>query len=254
MLLAALARPSAAATFELRADTLTTNTAAQTVIARGHVRVTDGMTTARAGSARYAVRLGRLVLADGVVVQSPDGLLRAREVTILLSGGRQIKLVTADGAVHAETRGRTLVAERVTYEPSTGAVSASGGVSLFAPPDLRATGRDLVANLRREVATLTGHARVQSSEGFLEGDRIDADGRTQTALVRDHVVGAFRKIQLSADTATVGAREHKAVFRGNVKIVDPTRTVLADQVTVYYQDGRIVAEGATSVRVEDDRR
>ncbi len=252
-LLAGLAAPVGAGTFELLADTLTTESGSQTVVARGHVRVTDGVSVARAGSARYTARAGRLVLSGGVVVQTPDGTLSAREVTILLGRGQRMDFFAAVGGVQVKARTRVFNAERVTYEPPTASLHASGAVTAFIPPDLYVSGHDLAANLRNEVATLTGHVRVRAAEGFIEGDRLDADGRAQTAFIHDHVVGGFRKTLVTADTATLRAREHTAVFRGRVKIVDPTRTVTADQVTVYYRDGRVIAEGTTSVRLEEDR-
>jgi lipopolysaccharide export system protein LptA len=247
------AAPSIASTFDLRADTLTANAATQTVIARGHVRVTDGLFVASAGRAEYAIRARRLILADTVVVRSPEGTIRAHEVTLYFSDERRVNFIVAAGNVWVETRGRTLKAQRITYEPPTGVARATGSVAMFAPPEFRATGEDLIGNLRREAATLTGRARVQTAEGFVEGDRLDVDGRAQTAVLRDHVNGGFRKIRLTADTATVRFRDQKAVFRGHVKLVDPSRTLIADQVTVYYNEGRMVAEGATSVRVEEDR-
>lgn len=252
MVTVAAAAPMAR-TFELRADSLTTNATAQTVTARGHVWVTDGIFVARAVAAQYAQRTRQLVLAGGVIVRSAEGLLRAREVTLSLNGNQQVQLITARGNVHVETRGRSISAQRVTYLPATGAATASGAITMIAPPDFRATGEDLIANLAHDVATLTGRARIQTAEGFLEGDRLDADGRSQTAVGRGRVIGTFRKVRLTADMATVWAREEKVVFRGHVKLVDPTRTLSADQVTLYYKAGRMVAEGATSVRVEDDR-
>ncbi len=251
--LTVLAAPSIASTFDLRADTLTANAATQTVIGRGHVQVTDGLFVATAGRVQYAIRARQLILSDTVVVRSPEGTVRAHEVTMLFSDERRVNFIAAAGNVQVETRGRTLKAQRITYEPPTGVARATGSVTMFAPPEFRATGEDLIGNLRSETAILTGHARVQTVEGFLEGDRLDADGRTQTAVLRGHVNGAFRKIRLTADTATVRFRDQKAVFRGHVKLVDPSRTLIADQVTVYYNEGRMVAEGASSVRVEEDR-
>ncbi len=252
-LLAALAVPVWAGTFELRADILSTEATTQTVVARGRVRITDGVSVARAGHARYAIRDGRVVLSDGVVVQTPDGIMRSREATILLSKGQRITSVAASGGVRIEAGGRVMKADRVFYDAASGDVIARGTVTIVAPPDFVASGDDLTANLRSELARLRGRARVQNSEGFIEGDRLDVDGQAQTASVRDHVVAGFRKLRLTADTATLTVREHKAVFRGHVEIVDAARTVTADQVTMYYQIGRVIVEGTASVRIEEER-
>lgn len=253
VLLAGLTVPAWAGTLELRADVLTTEAVTQTVVARGGVRITDGVSVARAGKARYAPRDGRLVLSDGVVVRTADGTVRARDITILLGKGQRLNAVTAVGGVQVEAGARVLKADRVFYDTAARTVVASGTVTLIAPPDLLVSGGHLVADLGIGVATLTSRARVQNTDGFIEGDRLEVDGRTQTAFFRDHIVAGVRKMKLTADTATLEAREQKAVFRGRVKIVDPNRTVTADQVTVYLREGRIIAEGAIVVRLEEER-
>ncbi len=252
-LVAAFVVPVWAGTFELRADVLSTEASTQTVVARGRVRITDGVSVARAGSARYAIRDGRVVLSEGVVVQTPDGIMRSREATVQLGKGQRITAIAASGGVRVEAGARVMKADRVFYDAASGNVVARGAVTIVAPPDFVASGGDLAANLRNGLATFRGRARVQNNEGFIEGDRLDVDGRAQTASVRDHVVAGFRKIRLTADTATLIGREHKAVFRGHVEIVDIARTVTADQVTMYYQIGRVIIEGTASLRIEEER-
>jgi len=217
------------------------------------VRITDGRSVARAGRARYAVREGQITLAAGVVVQMPEGTMRSRDATVQLGKGQQINTVTGTGGVQIEVGARSLKADRIFYDVVLGDVIASGAVKVVVPPDVVASGGQLTANIRTQVATFTGRARVQNPEWFIQGDRLDLDNRTQTAFVRDHVVAGFRKVQLSADLATLAVRDHKAVFRGHVQIKDPARIVTADQVTVYYQTGRVIAEGTTSVHIEEER-
>ncbi len=242
-----------AGTFELRADVITTEAKTQTIVARGRVRITDGVSIARAGSAVYAAGEGRLVLTEGVTVMTPEGDLQARQATVLLGKGRVFERVEAVGAVRVEVQRRVLKADRVSYAVSTGHVMAEGNVKLFAPPDLLATGGELLADPRHGVAVLSGRPRVQNKDGFIEGDRLEVQARTQTAFIRGHVVAVVGSTRITADAATLRAEEQKVIFSDRVTMTEPRRTVTADQVTVYYQQRRIVAEGTTSIRVEESR-
>jgi hypothetical protein len=49
------------------------------------------------------------------------------------------------------------------------------------------------------------------------------------------------------------AREKKAIFRDRVTIVRPGRTMSADVVTFFYQQNRMIAEGETRIRIEDEQ-
>ncbi len=252
-LLAIMTSTAWASTLELRADVVTTDATTRTIVADGRVRVTDGASVVLANHALYRLNEGRLVLSGSVTIRTSGGDLRAGQVTVFLGKGSTVDTVEAAGAVRVETQGRVLNADRASYALGTGQLVANGHIKLVMPPDLVVSGGDLIADIRRRVAVLSGRARVENKDGAIEGDRLEVDGSTQTAFVRDRVLAVFHDTQVRADTATFRAAERKAVFRGHVKVTGPRRTMTSDQVTIYYQQGRFVAEGTTAIHIEEER-
>lgn len=235
---------------ELRADTLTVDTARQVIEARGRVRITDGRTVARCERAVYTIRERRILLTGKVVITTPDGTLDAAQAVIRLGSGRSIETIEASGGAEVEGRQRVLRADLIAYGVSTKVLTARGNVQFFTPPDIIASGRDLVAT-GQDTAVLTGRARVANHDGFIQGDRLEVQRSTQSAFLRGNVVGEFRDTRLTSEAATLFAREKKAVFTGHVTVVRPGRTMTTERLTVYYQENRIVAEGPTQMRIED---
>lgn len=241
-----------AGALELRAAEVTVRGGGQVIEARGNVRITDGTHRVRADRAVYTVRERRIELTGSVVIESPEGTLEAARALILLTPDRRLDSVEAAGGVELETRDRVLKASRVSYAVGGETITASGNVSLFMPPDLIATGQQLRAD--RATATLSGRARVQNRDGFIEGDAIEVIEREQVAHVRGSVRSVFQDTTITANTATLFGNERKAVFRDNVTVTSPGRTLQAQQVTVFYESRRLVAEGETTIRFEEERR
>ncbi len=240
-----------ARTIELRADTVILQDGGAVVDARGHVRITVGRDRAAAGRAVYAVRQRRILLSGGVTIRSPGGDLEASSAAIGLTPMSTIDTIQAAGQVTLQARQRVVRAERLTYTVTSGTVTAQRGVEVFFPPDLIASGEDLVMT-RRELVTLQGAARVQTRDGYIQGDRIDVAEPDQVARVRGHVVGVFQETRVTAVAATFYGSEERAVFRGRVQVIRPAGTIQAEVVTIYYRQRRIVAEGETTIRVEDE--
>lgn len=246
------AQAASSRTIELRASEVTTRDGGQTIEARGNVRITDGRTVIQAGRAVYVVRERRITLSGGVKITAPDGDLEAAQAVVQIGRGQAIETVDATGNVAVETEGRVLKADRIQYAVSSGALTAAGNVTVFAPPDLIATGKELTAK-GRESATLAGRARIQNRDGYIEGDRLEIQERTQTAYLRGNVVGVFQDTRITAEAATLLAKERKAIFHDRVTVTRPGRTMSAERVTLYYQERRLVAEGQTSIRIEEER-
>lgn len=240
---------SAPSQLQLRADVVTVREAGQTIEARGQVRITDGRSEIRAGRAVYTVRERRIVLTGGVVAKTSEGDLQASQATVHLGKTRTIDIIEAVGDVVVEAQRRVLKAQRMTYAVSTAELVATGQASLFVPPDLIASAGELVA--RRDVATLSGRARVQNRDGFLEGDRLQIQQRTQTAELVGNVVGVFQETRIASEAATLLASEQKIIFRNRVSITRPGQTMNAEKVTLYYRENRLVAEGSTYIRIEE---
>jgi lipopolysaccharide export system protein LptA len=258
--LALLTAPVLAAparTLELRASQVTVRDAGRVIDARGNVRITDGRNRVRADRALYTVRDRRIQLTGGVSVAGDEGTLESQRAVIRLTPGRQIDTVEASGSVKLQTRGRTLRASRVSYTVGAEAVSASGNVSLSMPSDIVATGQDLVVRGRAggaSTATLTGQAKVQNKDGYIQGDRVEFVEGEQVAYARGNVIAVFQDTRITSAAATFYGRERKAVFREGVNVTRPGRTMKADVVTVFYDDRRIVAEGETNITFDEERR
>ena len=104
------------------------------------------------------------------------------------------------------------------------------------------------------MARLAGEAKVETRDGFIQGDTMEFSETERVAYVRGHVRSAFADTRITADAATLYGQERKAVFRDNVTVTRPGRTMHASLVTVFYTEKRIVAEGETNIRIDEERR
>lgn len=252
VLLAAISPPALAAggeVVELRTAEVVVRGGGRIIEARGSVRITDGRNTVHAGEAVFAVRERRIRLGAGVVVTSPEGTLKAAEAVVLLSGPRRLAGVEASGGVELHTGGRVLRAGRIRYLVDGPQAVASGRVSLLIPPDLVASGEQLTLRGRR--ATLSGGAKFQNKDGTIEGDTIEVSDHDHVAQARGNVRSTWQQTRISADAATVHARDRTAIFRGRVIVTQPGRTMRTAALTVYYAERRMIAEGDTTIRLEE---
>lgn len=253
MLSLVLAPPAAGApagVLELRAEEVTVRSGGAVIDARGAVQITDGTHRVRADRAVYTVRDRRIELTGHVAIDSPDATLAAARAVILLTRERRLNSVEAAGGAALTSRGRLLKASRVSYIAGGEAITASGNVSLSLPPDLVATGQQLVAT--PAMARLAGRARVQTRDGSIEGDTLEVMEREQVAYVRGNVVSVVQTTTITAGAATLYGKERKVVFRDPVHLRSPGRVVEAEVVSVFYAERRIVAEGETTIRIEEE--
>jgi len=239
-------------TLEITADVLTADTVKQVVEARGRVRISDGRAVVRASVAVYRVKDRQISLSGGVQFVTSEGDLTARQAVAHLSRTRTLETVEATGNVEVESGGRVLSADHVVYTPASRSLSARGNVRIFSPPDLIATGGELFAR-QGAVIVMRGRPRLQNRDGYLQGDRLEVDEKAETAYLRDNVLGEFQDIKVTSDAATLFAKEKKVVFRDRVRIIQPGRTMTADRVTIFYESRRMIAEGATTIRIEDEQ-
>lgn len=254
LLLLAAAPPAGSApsrAIDLRATQVTVADAGRVIEARGAVRITDGRSVVRAERARYSIMSGRIELAGAVVVDGPAGNLRAERALLFIAGDRRITSVEAAGAVALTAGGRRLQADRVTYAIEGTSASASGNVRLRLPPAIAASGARL--DVRGAVAVLSGGAKVETPDGVIEGDSIEVSEREQVAFVRGNVRAAFDDTRVTARAATLYGGERRVLFRDDVVVVRPGRTLRAASVTVFLEEKRIVAEGETTIRIDEER-
>lgn len=252
LLLAAPALATPTRSLELRASQVSILENGQVIDARGAVRITDGRNRVRADRAVYTLRDRRIQLTGNVSVAGDEGTLQADRGLIRLAADRRIDTVEASGRVKLQTGGRVLRASQVNYAVGSEVVSASGNVSLSVPPDIVATGQQLV--VKRNMATLSREAKVQNQDGSIRADEVELFESEQIAHARGNVTAVVAETRITSQTATFNGRERKAVFRENVTVSRPGRTMKAEVVTVYFDGRRIVAEGDTNITLDEERR
>lgn len=235
---------------EVRAEEVTLRDGGAVVEARGRVRVTWGPNRMSADRAVYTVPLRRLSLLGSVAVNTPQGTLTSAQATAVLAPRGGMESLEAAGRAILRSEQRVVRAGHLTYAVQSGAITADGGVQLLVPAGITARGQTLLMK-RGEAATLRGRARVQSQDGSLEADQIDVSESAQVAYARGNVAGVFGETRVTSGAATFYHRERRAVFRDGVRVTRPGRTIQADLVTVYLQDRRVVAEGETTIRLEE---
>ncbi|MGH2405848.1 MAG: LptA/OstA family protein [bacterium] len=257
LLLMAVGRPAAfagphpapkVAPISITADVMDVDAQNGVVTATGRVRITDGRTTGTGGRATLYQAQRRVVLREGAKVTGPQGTLQAAEVAVVYTTSA-ITRVTARGAASLQGRAGRLSAPSIVVTPADETLVADGDVT-FSTADVQATGRRLTYRWAQGIAILEGDARVQNREGFVSGDRIEAREQDQRATVTGSVWGRFRDIEVRSRTAEVFGTEKKAIFVGDVQVVQPGRQMTTEKVTVWYGTRRVVAEGQTRVRLE----
>jgi len=241
--------PSAPPVISVTADIMDVDAVARVVTATGRVRIADGVTTATAQRATLYQREGRGVLSGGARVVAPTGVLEASVVTITYVG-RVITRIAARGSASLKSRTVAVAAGAVTMTLAEELVTAEEAVRITSPPDIVATGARLWYHRAREAATLEGGARLQNRDGIIGGERIESTGRWARATVTGSVWSRFRDIEIRSRAAEYDRAEQKAIFAGDVQISQPGRVLVTERATVWYGSGRIVAEGATRVRLE----
>jgi len=231
------------------ADAMDVDTVTRTVTASGRVRVTDGTVTGTASKATLYHAQGRGILIGNAQITAPQGVLVGAEISFTYTT-RTVTRAVARGEASLEMSAGRLSAGTITILPASDAVTAEGNTRFMRPPDVVATAPRLSFDRGRGRAVLEGGARLQSRDGFIQGERIEAGDRFDRATVTGSVVGRYRDIDTRSQTAEYDAREKKIVFSGDAEVSQGGRRVFSERVTVWYAAGRIVAEGATRVRIE----
>jgi lipopolysaccharide export system protein LptA len=141
-------------------------------------------------------------------------------------------------------------AQVITIDPAANTLAAEQKVTAFAKPDIVATGSTLSYYRAEGRIVLEGVARVQNREGFLEAERLEGFRRWERVVATNNVHGRFRDIDVRSRAAEILNTEKKAIFSGQVHLTQPGRQMVTDRVTVWYNAGKVLAEGQTSVRLE----
>jgi lipopolysaccharide export system protein LptA len=236
-------------TIQIDADALAVDAKASIATATGGVRISDGVRTATAARATIEQRRGRAVLVGDAKVTDPRGTIRGQEITLLFSS-RAITRIVARHAAGAETSTTQVRADVITLLPQTESVTAEPNVTLLVKPDVVATGTRLNFARAGGPIVLEGPARVQTADGFIEGQRVEGDERLSRVMVTGEVHARYRGVDVRSRTAEIFSEEKRATFLGDVRVEQPGRTLRTDRVTVWYAIGRVLAEGPTHMRFE----
>ncbi len=233
----------------ITADSMSLDATTRVATASGRVRISDGQTTATATRATLFHNEGRGVLVGGARVTGPQGVLEGEEITIEYTTVAITK-IKANGKARLEVEGGRVMAQAVTIVPATDTVTAQRDVTFSTRPDIVARGGELVYQRSKGTATLVGQASLQSRDGVIEGDRIEGFKRLERLVATGSVRGRYRDIDVRSRAAEVLGAEKKAVFTGDVHLTQPGRRLTTEKVTVWYGEGRVVAEGQTWIRIE----
>jgi len=225
------------------------DTVTRTVSATGHVRVTDGTVTGTASKATLYHAQGRGILVGNARITAPQGVLVGGEITFTYTT-RIVTRILSRGDAGLEMSIGRLSAGTITVMPPSDSVVAEEHATFLSPPDVVATARRLWFDRGRGRAVLDGGARLQNRDGFIQGERIEGVDRLERASVTGGVIGRYRDIDARSQAAEYDAKEKKIVFIGDAEVTQAGRRLFTERVTVWYAAGRIVAEGATRVRIE----
>ncbi len=243
------AAPAATPQVTITADSMSLDATTRVAIATGHVRISDGQTTATAARATLFHKDGRGVLVGGARMTGPQGVLEGEEITVEYTTSAITK-ISASGKASLELEGGRVLAQAVTIVPATDTVIAQREVTFSTRPDIVARGGELVYRRSKGTATLSGQASLKNRDGMIEGDRIEAFKGLERLVATGSVRGTYRDIEVRSRAAEVLGGEKKAVFTGDVSLIQPGRRLTSERVTVWYGEGRVVAEGQTWIRIE----
>ncbi|HEV8339238.1 MAG TPA: LptA/OstA family protein [bacterium] len=242
-----LSEPAWGAVLTITASRLTADAVTGVAVAEGGVRLTDGVTTATGPRLVLDTRRRTATLAAGLV-RSPDGTLTAKTIMARFLRTRVTSVTAAGEATLAMRRG-TLSAAQIELLVAEERLTASGGVRLKAPPELAATGMRLEYRRRTDDVTMAGPVTVQTAQGTITGGRLTGKVDLQRAHLSGPVAARVGAITATAGAAALDVSARTVTLIGSVRLRQGSRMLAARKVTVYYESGRVVAEGMTRLEI-----
>jgi len=220
------------------------------LLARGNVRISDGLTVLVGAQLVADLRARRAVLTGGRV-RSRDGLLEASRIELTFTAFRITRILARQNA-SIQMRAGVLFAQTVEVRPQEGRLEAFGNVRVFTPPDVVAFGSRLTYDRATGRLLLEGPVRVQTGQGAVQGGLLEAVEGNQEITVRGGVRIDYLDLRGRANTAQVFARAQKAILVGGVFVQRGREALWADRVTIFYSTRRVVAEGVRRMVVEEE--
>ncbi len=233
------------------ADEVVIDNSGAMLLARGHVQLTYGARRATADQLRLNRAARTAELSGHAIVTDPQGRATGDTVTLYLAPDEQVRSVVMVGAAGVETREYALSGDRITADQQSGRLLAEGHVRAFSAPDLLVTGDRATYDRRTQHGTVAGHPVVSNKAGRVRGDRIELFQAAGRAVVHGPVDAEIYGATMRSASAVVDFRTSTAVLTGQVVITRRQGTLRADRVTIFYKTRRILATGATHVRLTD---
>jgi lipopolysaccharide export system protein LptA len=246
------AAPAAAAEVTLTANMMTVDARTRVVEASGSVRITDGTTVVTAARVRVDMRNRTALLTEGRV-KGTQGTLDGDRMTVYFNS-KKLTRVVARGEASLEMGPRVVDANEIDLLLERDQLLASGAVRLFTPPDVVVTGSRLNYERGTGKVRLAGPVTAQSAQGVLTARELEGSVGLEQATFRGDVRGKFGDISATADAATLYAKDEKVVLTGDVHVVQGGRELRSPRVTVFYRTRKVVAEGPTKLRLDDQGR
>ncbi|MDR7573983.1 MAG: hypothetical protein QN194_13805 [Armatimonadota bacterium] len=222
------------------------------LMARGRVRVSDGIRTLTGELLIANLRTGLGVLRAGQV-RIPEGVMQGARVELAFTQAR-ITRIAAQGDASFETRRGVIFADRVEVGLSSGRLTATGSVRVFVPPDVVAFGSRLVYGRPTGQIRMEGPVRLQSAQGLVTGDVLEGSEGLQWVVMRGGVRIESADLRGRADIARLFARERRVVLEGRVFVQRSRQSMWADRVTVFYGTRRVVVEGLQRLLIEEEHQ
>ncbi len=237
--------------FTLNADEVTADNTGTKLVARGHVAMTYKTGRATADLLHFNRSTRVAVLSGHVTVTDPQGRASGDSVTLYLTHDDQVSRMVALGNAGVEAPEYALTADQIDADRRSDRLAAEGHVTMFSAPDLIATGDRARYDRRTRYAVVTGHPVVENRAGRVIGDWIELFRAKDRAVVHGPVEAEVYGATITGAEAAVDLRRATAVIRGHVMITRRQGILQADQVTIFYEAQRIIAEGTTHMTFAD---
>ncbi|MEO0081499.1 MAG: LptA/OstA family protein [candidate division WOR-3 bacterium] len=231
-------------------------TEGQVTFFRDSVRISDGETRITAGWARVSESQGVAVIGESVVIENPDGVVRADSCVYYLNEKRT-ELV---GNVRVEQESILVFAPKLEYVISRHTVYARDGLVVQGRSrDFRLEGRQGDYDLSQDIGRVENRPRmiqVQDKDSVVvTASEMQWSARESRALAAGKVQVESGRAQLTCDSLLYLTSEDSGVAWGSPVVTDSSSRTTGCTVTIVVKHGsldrvEIVGDAASRYRTE----
>ncbi len=216
------------------------------------VRITHGQRVLTGPELVLDRAAGVGVLSGGVTATGPEGELRSQVARVRFTRGLELLTVEAVGQAQLLSGGRKLAADRMSLDVRTGVAVASGRPAVLAAEEVTASGGRLVYRSRQQQAEVQDPARFETARVALQGREATFHLATQTAHLTGPVSFRFPSGRGVASGAAADFRAGRVDLQGLVRMRWRGSVLEGRKVVLWYRQGRVVVEGPSRIRVEEE--